>query len=379
MPERTYAATMLNRTPHAAATATAALLLISLGLAACSSGSNSTVTHTPALKTAGGLDTARSQVQVAILVAGTTNGIALPGGPTPAGLVRRVFGIVNGRRTSATGGSTGACSNGVKSSQTTDATTGATTTTTDYYYDPACATLEAEEVITVDKPATPTNTTGSGTITSYSNAGAIRVVQKLTLKTSTSASATDPNQETFTLVDSASTTAGGATIAAIGATCVGTPPSATVNCSVAHYGTSAGTTFGEAFATAATAGTSGGNANATVSVAYYASTALALLQTGTNWGLGGANAFNTGTGTYGYTSTGPSGSGTFTLKDVLYTYVQTATLSSTGLSISTIENPNAAVTTQTPIATATVDVAGTGVLTYADNTTEPIAGGLIGF
>jgi hypothetical protein len=371
---------MLNRTPDAAATATAALLLFSLGLAGCSSGSNSTVTHTPALKTPGGLDTARSQVQAAILVADTTNGIALPGGPTPAGLVRRVFAIVNnGRRTSATGGSTGACSNGVKSSQTTDPTTGATTTTTDYYYEPACTTLEAEELITVDKPATPTNTTGSGKITSYSTAGAIRVVQTLTLKTSTDATATNPNQETFTLVDSASTTSGGTTIAAIGATCIGTPPSATLTCSVAHYGTSVGTTFGEAFATAATAGTSGGNANATVSIAYYASTALSLIQTGSNWGLSGANAFNTGTGTYGYTTTGPSGSGTFTLKDTLYTYVQTATLTSTGLTIKTVENPNAAVTVQTPIDTATVDVAGTGVLTYADGTTEPIAGGLIGF
>ena len=44
-----------------------------------------------------------------------------------------------------------------------------------------------------------------------------------------------------------------------------------------------------------------------------------------------------------------------------------------------IENPNSAVTVVTPIATANVDAAGTGVLNYADGTTEPIAGGLIGF
>jgi hypothetical protein len=372
---------MLIRTPHAAAaTATTALFICSLGLAGCSSGTDATVFHTPALKTAGGRNTARSSVQTAILVADTTNGIALPGGPTPASIARRVFAIVNGRRTSATGTSTGACNNGVKSSQTTNGTTGATTTTTDYYYEPACATLEAEETITVDKPATPGNTTGSGKITSYDKAGAVHVVQKLTLTvTTTAASATPPNQETFTMVDSASTTDGGSTVAAVAATCVGTPPSATVNCSVAHYGVSGGTTFGEVFVTAATAGTSGGNSNATVSIAFYAGATYTLTQSGSNWLLSGGNAFNNGTGTYGYTTTGPSGSGTLTLKDGLYTYVETATLASTGLSSTIIENPNAAVSAVTPIATASVDVAGTGVLNFADGTSETIAGGLIGF
>jgi hypothetical protein len=370
---------MLYRTPHAHAALAAAFLIGSLGLAGCSSGSNSTVTHTPALKTPGGRDTARSGVQGAILVAQTTNGIALPGGPTPAGLVRRVFAIVHGRSTSATGAATGACVNGVKQSQSTNGTTGVRTTTTDYYYEAACTTLEAEEIINVDKPATPGNTTGSGTITSYSQAGAVRVVQTLALNTSTSTDAATPNQESFTLVDSAATTAAGATVAGIGATCIGTPPSATVNCSVAHYGTSAGTTSGEVFVTGATQGTSGGNSTANVTIAFFAGTSLGLTQTGSNWGLTGANAFNQATGTYGYTTTGSSGNGTLTLKDVLYTYVETATLSATGLAVSIIENPNAAVTAVTPIATATVDVAGTGVLNYADGTTEPIAGGLIGF
>jgi hypothetical protein len=379
-PERTYAARMLIRTPRAAATAAAAFLTASLGLGACSSGSNATVTHTPALQTVGGRDTARSTVQSSILIADTTNGIALPGGPTPAGLIRRVYAVVHGGRriAAATGGSTGACSNGVKQSQTTNSTTGARTTTTDYYYEPTCATLEAEDVITVDTPATPGSTTGSGTITNYDTSGNIRVVQTLTLKVTTSTSATNP-AETFTLNDSASATQGGTTTAAIGATCVGTPPSATMTCSVAHYGTSAGTVTGEAFATTATAGTSGGNATADVSVAFFAGTTLGVQASGVNWGVTGANAFNQATGTYGYTTSGPTGSGTLTLKDALYTYVSTATLSSTGLSVSIIENPNDAVKVVTPIATATLDVTGTGVLTYADGKTEPIAGGLIGF
>jgi len=375
---------MLNRTPHAPAALATAFLIGSLGLAGCSSGSNSTVIHTPALQTAGGRDTARSGVQTAILVADTTNGNALPGGPTPAGLVRRVYSIVHGRRISATGTATGACSNGIKSSQTTDATTGARTTITDYYYETTCVTLEAEESITVDKPATPTNTTGSGKITSYDKSGAVRVVQVLTLKTSTGANTTSPNEETFTLSDAASKTDGGAVVAAVGSTCVGTPPSATVSCSVAHYGTSAGTTFGEVLADAATAGTSGGNASATVTATFYVGTTLTLTQNGSNWLVSGANGFNQMTGTYGYTTTGPSGSGTLTLKDSLYTYAETATLASTGLTVTIVQNPNSAFNTTSNIATATVDVAGTGVLTYADTTTtttttEPIAGGLIGF
>ncbi|GAC1658926.1 MAG: hypothetical protein NVS4B13_02700 [Candidatus Elarobacter sp.] len=371
---------MLNRTPRAAAvTAVTALFLGSLGLSGCSTGSNATVTHTPALKTVGGRATARGSVQAAILVVDTANGIALPGGPTPASLTRRVFAIVHGNRTTAaTGAATGTCSNGVKSSQVTNSD-GSRSTTTDYFYEPACTTLESEQIIVVQKPSTPTNTTGSGTITSYDRTGGVRVVETLTLKTSTDPASSNPNQETFTLSETAATSAGGTTVAAFGVTCIGVPGSATLTCSGAHYGTSAGTTTGEAFSTNATASTTGGNANATIGVAFYTSSTLGLAQSGVLWGITGANAFNSATGTYGYSSTGPSGNGTLTLKDVLYTYNETATLSPTGLSISIIQNPNAAVAVATPIAIATVDVAGTGVLTYADGTTEPIAGGLIGF
>jgi hypothetical protein len=371
---------MLTRTRHAAAATTAAVLLVSLGLGGCSSGSNTVVTHTPALQTPGGRDTARSGVQGAILVADTTNGNALPGGPTPASVARRVFAMVRGgRHVLATGAASGACSNGIKSSQVTNSD-GSATTTTDYYYEAACTTLEAEEIITIVTPATPTKTDGSGTITSYDKSGNVRVVQKLTIHAST----TDPTSttaasETITVIDNASPTATGGATAGVGVTCVGAPSSATLSCSGAHFGTSASTTTGVAFGTSATAGTSGGNANATVNVAFYAGSLLSIVQSGALWGVSGASAFNTATGTYGYTTTGPSGSGTLTLKDALYTYAETATLASTGLSVTIIQNPNSAFNTTTPIATAAIDVAGTGVLTYSDGATEPIAGGLIGF
>jgi hypothetical protein len=373
--ERPYAATMLSTTPYAATLSAAAVLLGSLGLGGCSTGANTTITHTPALQTAGGRDTARSGVQAAILIADTTNGIALPGGPTPAGIARRVSAMIHGGRgTRATGTSTGACSSGVKSSSVTNSD-GSKSTTTDYYYEPTCATLEVEEVINITTPGTPGTTDGSGTITSYSNAGAVRVVEKLILNVLT----TSTGEETFTMSVTASAAAGGTTTSAIGATCVGTPPSQTVNCAVAHYGLSAGVVSGEAIGTGATAGTGGGNATATVNVAFYAATTLGITQSGTSWGVSGNSAFNSATGSYGYTTTGPSGAGTLTLKDVLYTYRETATLSSTGLSVTIVEDPNGIITTTIPIATATVDVAGTGVMTFADGTSEPIAGGLIGY
>ena len=366
---------MLSTTPYAATLSAAAVLLGSLGLGGCSSSANATITHTPALQTAGGRDTARSGVQAAILVASTTNGLALPGGPTPAGTARRVFAMIRGgRSTRATGTSTGACNNGVKSSSVTNAD-GSKSTTTDFYYEAACVTLEVEELINVTTPGTPGNTDGNGTITSYSNSGAVRVVQKLTLHVTTATT----GEETFTMTETASAVAGGTTTSAVGATCVGTPPSQTVNCAVAHYGLSAGVVSGEAIGTGATAGSGGGNATATVAVSFYAATVLGISQSGTSWGVSGNSNFNSATGSYGYTTTGSSGTGTLTLKDVLYTYRETATLSSTGLSVTIVEDPNGIITTTIPIATATIDVAGTGLLTFADGTTEPIAGGLIGY
>jgi hypothetical protein len=373
---------MLNRIPNAALAAAAVALVTSLGLGGCSSGGNAaTVTHTPALQTTGGRATARSGVQAAILIASTSNGLALPGGPTPATIARRVMSIVHarGRTPSVTGTSNGVCINGRKQSQTTNAN-GSQTTITDYYFDAICTTLETEESITVNSPATPGATTGSGTITSYSSGGAVRVVQTLTLTVTTAAAtSTTPQQETFTMIDSASATAGGTTSSGVGATCVGTPPSPTVSCSVAHFGTSGGVTVGEAIGITATAGSGTASNSAAISMGFFTASALGVVQSGTSWGVSGASAFNSATGTYTYTTTGSTGSGSLTLADNLYTYSETATLSSSGLSVSIIQNPNSAFNTTTPIATATVDAGGTGTISFSDGTSETIAGGLIGY
>ena len=378
---------MLSRIPFAAA---AAALAATLALGGCSTNTAGVVTHTPALQTVGGRNTARSAVQSTLLIAETTNGIALPGGPTPAGVLRRFAALVNGRRTagapsaaqarraSATGTSTGACNNGVKQSQTTDSS-GTQTTITDYYYDAACATLEAEVQIAV-QPASSNETNGTGTITVYSQAGAVRVVQKLTLTVdSTAATSTKPASENFTLNDSASATAGGTATASVGATCVGEPGSAALSCTVAHTGNSSGTLFGEALSTTATAGASGASNTATTSIAFFASPTLGIAETGVTWGITGGTAYNSGTAKFTYTSSGLTGSGTLTMTDSLYTYAETATLSATGITISLVENPNEVVTTTTNIATATTDQTGTGTVSYADGTSDPIAGGLVGF
>jgi hypothetical protein len=320
-------------------------------------------------------------VQSAILVANNTNGIALPGGPTPASIARRVFGMLHrGRGVLATGGSTGACSNGAKSSAVTNVDN-SQTTTTDYYFDAACATLETEEIITLATPATPGNTTGTGTITGFSSGGAVRVVEKLALTAGTS-----QGEETLTMTLTAASTAGGTVTSGLGATCVGSPPSQTVDCTLAHYGTSAGTVAagtisGESVSISATAGTGGANSTATIGLAFFAGTGLGVAQASgtTTWIVSGASSFNTAGGTFTYASAGPTGSGTLTLKDSLYTYTETATLGSTGLSVTIVENPNGIVTVDTPIATATIDRGGTGVLSYADGSSEPISGGLIGY
>jgi hypothetical protein len=393
---------MLSRIPPATAALTAAAIAASLVLGGCSTGTSGVVTHTPALQTVGGRNTARSAVESALLIAETTNGIALPGGPTPTGVLRRFAALVNGRRTTgalraaapaasaartsastrraaATGTSTGPCTSGVKQSQTTGSS-GQQITTTDYYYDAACATLEAEEVITVDTPSTPTSTTGSGTITVYSTAGAVRVVQTLAMTVgATTATSSSPSIETYTLTDNASATAGGTTTGSVGATCSGQPSSPSLSCSIAHFGNSGGTLFGESLATAATAGTSTSSNTATTNLGFYSSPTIGIEQSGTTWEITGATAYNSGTSTFTYTSSGLTGSGSMSMTDSLYTYVVTATLSSSGMTVSIIENPNEAVTVPTNIATATTDQTGTGTLNYADGTSEPIAGGLIGY
>jgi hypothetical protein len=366
---------MPTRTTHLAALAAAtALVLGPLGLSGCSTSGNSTVIHTPALKTSGGRATARSMVQTSILTVTTLNGLAVPGGLTPASAIRTVRDVMHGRRALANGASTGACNNGRKQSQVTNSDQ-SVTTTTDLYYDPACVTLEDEEIIKVAPPGT-TPMTASGTLVTYDKSGAVTSSHVLAL-TSTTSNANSTTTETITLTDSASATVGGTVIDQVGATCVGAPNAVTMTCSVAHVGTTNGTTTGEAMALDATAGSNGQNATASVNASYYFGS-LGLSQSGTTWGVTNAGAFNAASGSYGYASTGTTGNGTLTLKDNLYAYSETATLSATGLSVTLIQNPNSAFNTTSNIATATVDAGGNGTMNYADGTVEPIWGGLIG-
>ena len=345
----------------ATAAASASILIGSIVLGGCSSGSNATVTHNPPLSTFGGKSTARSAVQSAILVASTSNGNAVPGGPTPASIARSVLAAIQGRHALA---ATGPCVSGKKSSQATQSN-GSTTTTTDLFYDVLCATLESEEVVNIDSLAT-TTTTGTGTISTFDRTGTLTSYHQLAIS-----SANDPTAQTVNVTDTASATITGAALASVGASCTGAQNSPTMSCSAAMYGTSGSTTFGQALALSGTAGT-GGAANAvTFNIAFYGAGITGINLSTSGWAVTGVSAFNSANGAYNYTTTGTTGSGTFSLTDSLYTYTVTGTLSATGLAVTIVRNTD-------PIATATVDRAGNGSITYADGTSDVIWGNVVG-
>jgi len=354
-----------------AATA-AALSLGSLGLAGCSSSPSTTVFHTPALQTNGGRATTRTMVQATILATEESNGLAVPGGLTPASAIRTVRALIGRRGITAAGSSTGACTSGRKQSQITNAD-GSITTTTDLYYDPSCTTLENEEVVTLAQAANGVQA-ASGTLVTHDRTGTVTSSHVLSL--SATVDATSGN-ETITMTDNAAASVGGSPIDSLGATCTGQPSAVAMTCSAAHYGTTSGTTTGESLNDATTAGTSGAQNATAISASFYLGTQGISLSGGI-WVVTTATAFNSASGTFNFTTAGTAGTGSVTFNDSLYTYAETGTLSSTGLAMTIVENPNAAVTVVTPIATAAVDAGGNGAITYTDGTVEPIWGGLVG-
>ena len=345
----------------ATAAASVSILVGSIVLAGCSSGSNATITHNPPLSTFGGLSTARSSVQSAILVASTSTGNAVPGGPTPAGIARRVLAMMRGRHVSA---ATGPCVNGQKSSSAAQSD-GSTTTTTDYYYDALCATLEEEESVNIDTLTGPA-TSGTGSITTYDHSGSVTSYHKLTI------SATNgTTSQTVTVNDAASATVNGTVIAAVGATCAGAANSPTMTCTAATYGTASNGTFGQSISETGTAGTAGAANSVSVTVTFYGAGITGIAQSSGSWTVLGPLGFNSATGTYSYTTTGNTGSGTFSLADSLYTYTVTGKLTATGLAVTIVRNTD-------PIATATVDKAGNGTISFADGTSDVIWGNVVG-
>jgi hypothetical protein len=358
---------MPNSTRHVAVAASAAITLASLGLAGCSSGSNGVVTLNPALSTFGGKSTARSGVQTAILTTQVSSGLAVRGGPTPASIARHFLALRAGRRPSVTGTSNGACINGTKSSTVTNADT-STVTTTDVYYQPTCTTLESEEVVTDLTPGQP-NDTGSGTITTYDPTGAVTSYHNLTLNlVPTEGTAT----ETITVQDAYFTSKGGTALGAVGSTCIGSPNSPTMACSSAQAGVASGQGFGQALTLTGTAGSGGAKSTVQIAGTYFDGNGLSITQTTGAWGItSSGSSFNSVTGTYSYTTTGASGSGTMALADSVYTYTETATLSATGLSVTIVRGSD-------PIATAAIDLAGNGSITYADGSTDVVFAGVVG-
>jgi hypothetical protein len=141
-------------------------------------------------------------------------------------------------------------------------------------------------------------------------------------------------------------------------------------CTAAMYGTADSGTFGQSISDTGTAGTSGAANLVTVGVTFYGAGISGIAQSSGNWVVTGVLGFNSGNGTYSYTTSGTTGSGTFSLTDSLYTYTVTGNLTAAGLNVIIVRNSD-------PIATATVDKAGYGTITYADGTSDVIWGNVI--
>jgi hypothetical protein len=241
-------------------------------------------------------------------------------------------------------------------------------TTTDLYYEATCVTLESEEMVNDVSPGNATDS-GTGTIATYDRSGTVSSFHKLTLGLTPTGSGAS---ETITVQDAYSASNGGTALGTVGATCVGNPNSPAMSCTTAQAGVASGEGFGQAFSLTVTAGTGGAQNAVQISAAYFDGNGLGTAQSGSAWGVtGAATSFNSVFGSYSYTTTGTSGSGTLTLSDNVYTYTETATLSATGLSVTIIRGTD-------PIATATIDVAGTGTINYADGSTDVVWGGVVG-
>ena len=347
----------------------AAFLIGSLALAGCTGGSNMSVSPNPASTASGDRATARSLTQAAVLAADISSGIGSTGGPMA--LVRLVRDVSRGRRLPATGTATGACTNGgaaygfdyhywTERSQVTNSD-GSVSVTTDLFYDPTCVMLESETILKVLTSSGPSSATG--TITDYDKSGNVLGYVTLTMSLLTASNAV------ITLQESAATTVTGPAIAQLGETCTGPySPENTGSCSVAHVGTSSGTTTAETMIVTNSGQISAVNVDEAVAIGLYLGNGLSLTQPSTTtWSVSGASLFNTGGGDVFLRPFG----GSLTLKDVLYSYTTTEGISPSGFSVTTVHG-------STPIATASIDAAGVGTLNYADGTSEPIAAGFVG-
>ncbi len=338
-------------------------------LAACGgggSGGSTPISGPGATPTPSGGSASRSVVvsdAAAILTAGKllgSDGYGAGGPPLGAMAVTRH--VQSHRSTQAvqcqSGGSSGVGS--VSFASSTDAQGNNTQTYSDYY-DASCAQIE--RVATLTYPAGSSNS-ATGTTTEYSHGGTVTGFATVqTSWTSTSVTATTAD----------SATVNGAVIGRSGVTCVLTSQS-TQTCGTAQFSTVAGTTTGltgslsESFtATGQTTGTISAQFTGTT----YSGSSLTLVppSSGTAWGLSGGTAMDTlsGNGTATVNGSLVTG-GAYSVTDS--TANITASGSYTGSALLTLTLKQGATT----LATITIDVDGNGTITYADNTTQNVAG-----
>ncbi|HEY0395840.1 MAG TPA: hypothetical protein VGD01_15175 [Candidatus Elarobacter sp.] len=238
------------------------------------------------------------------------------------------------------------------------------------YYDASCA--QPERVATLVFPNGTNVGSASGTITGSTtqfarSGGAVTGYATLQISwTST----------TLTVVANDEATVGGSVVGRSGVTCVQTG-SNTVQCGTSSYQTVAGTTTGVVATINQTLtgnGNGSGSVSATLSATTFSGSGLALVPptSGTNWGLSGGTALDTITGNGNASFSGSIvTNGSYSFTDSTQGISASGSFSNAGPLTVTLTQSGATV------ATFTIDVDGNGSVTYADGTSNVVAGYVI--
>jgi hypothetical protein len=341
---------------------TAAVLSCALALGACGGGGGSAPAPVtaPSFQPAAPKSTVRATLQSALYAVANAHGVTISS-QTLFGLARRVQAIRHGRRPLS---AAPACSNGQASVGPVTNPDGSQTVTTSFYYDVACTQLEALDVMTLTQ-SSPSAFAATDVLTTYDRTGGVTSYTTATLQGSTGA-----GQDRSTIVATVAKDATSAWFAKIGMTCTGPSTGTSIHCGLADVGTVNGSQNGAALDQATSYAISGQTTTATVNVTASAYSAPSGLDIAAGpvpvWTVTGAPPLDTVTGTITISSSGAGTTGgSVSLSDAHTGIAVSGTMAPAGSTFTLAQNG-------AQLATATVDVNGTGTVRYADGTTEQI-------
>jgi hypothetical protein len=301
---------------------------------------------------------ARASMQSTLAVVANSNGPSLTGASTLA-IMRKVQAIYHGRRPQAVAG----CNNGYTSTVVYGATS--STQTDNYYYDAQCTLLEETDVIIVPNSATLQNLTATGSVTTYARNGSVTGYTTLSLSLTGNST-----QDQLTLVATVYPAPGTQPSGKIGVSCIAPPSGTSFHCGdalVTYTGPQqVGVSMDDALSQVTSGSTTTVTSTATVS-AYEAASGLDIQQgTLPAWSVIGAAPIASVSGTVTLTSTNATiTGGSVTISDATDGITIAGTFSSSSVTIT-------ATGRGATIASVTVDLAGNGIITYADGTTATI-------